>query len=670
MELHCSSVQPQTESYTTRRATWSQFEYGVLPRLYRRSVQYIALAASLLFLLTPVTAGLYEDRSNYRQAKHALELGRISEYNKLRALLDDYVLTTYLDYYREIRRVGSMKPEEAQQIRQRLADYSVGDRFFRHWLNQQARSKRWQTYADYYEPSQVVEEQCHYLQALFHVGRDEAALHLVPDVWVYGKSQPKVCDMPFNRWIQAKRVTDQVAWDRLELALGEDQTTLARYLLRFFTSEARPSADGLVRVDRNPQLTRNRHNFENDQWGRAALRFGLFKLTRSDAVRADQNWRSLKAYFNYTQEEQQMIEDELAFWLSREDVVPTSDTDFSLFSVRTLSSILDTLISQENWVLANQLMDYLPEDERTSDKWRYWQGIVQERLEGSSTDTEKLRELASERHYYGFLAASHLDLPSQLNAGIADSSDDYQTQVMNDRRIDLIMELFAVGDSANARTEWRFLQGKLSKNDKMLVVQRFAEVGLTYDAIYTANDAGANDVLDVRFPMPYLHEYRRQSHETNVPIEFLLGITRQESAFHPSAVSPMGARGLMQLMPTTASATASRLRVRRPSSSSLLLPHINIQLGAHHVAELLEDFNQNRILVLAAYNAGSSNVRRWLPRDNSMNTLSWIERIPFYETRSYVKSVLAFTHVYALLMNHESPMIQGQEMTIQIASAY
>ena len=123
-------------------------------------------------------------------------------------------------------------------------------------------------------------------------------------------------------------------------------------------------------------------------------------------------------------------------------------------------------------------------------------------------------------------------------------------------------------------------------------------------------------------------------------------------------------------MPTTASATASRLRVRRPSSSSLLLPHINIQLGAHHVAELLEDFNQNRILVLAAYNAGSSNVRRWLPRDNSMNTLSWIERIPFYETRSYVKSVLAFTHVYALLMNHESPMIYDQEMSIQTASTY
>lgn len=650
--------------------TSSRSEYGDQLRSHLTRVCHIATFAILSLASFTIDAGLYEDRSNYRQAKHALELGRVSEFRKLRALLDDYVLTTYLDYYLEIRRVGSMKSDEAQQIRARFADYSVGNRFYRHWLNQQARSKRWQTYADYYEPSEDVEEQCHYLQALFNVGRDDAALHLVPDVWVFGKSQPKVCDMPFHRWIQAKRVTDDLAWERLELALTADQATLARYLLRFFSRDVRPSADGLVRVDRSPQLTRNRHNFENDKWGRAALRFGLFKLTRSDAIRADQNWRNVKTYFNYTSEEQSEIEDELAFWLSREDVVPSPDTDFSVFSVRTLSSILDTVISKENWRQASQLMKYLPEDERSSDKWRYWQGIVEEILDDETRDSNVLGTLATERHYYGFLAAAHLNLPSQLNAEIANSSDDYQTQVLNDRRIDLILELFAVGDSANARTEWKFLQSKLSQTDKMLVVQRFADVGLTYDAIYTANDAGANDALDVRFPMPYLHEFRRQSHETNVPIELLLGITRQESAFHPSAVSPMGARGLMQLMPTTANATANRLRVRRPSSSVLLQPHVNIQLGAHHVAELLEDFDQNRILVLAAYNAGSSNVRRWLPSEASMNTLSWIERIPFYETRSYVKSVLAFTHVYALLMKHDSPMIHTREMSIHTASTY
>ena len=613
-------------------------------------------------------AGIYEDRANYRQAKYALEIGRTSEYRKLRGSLDNYVLSTYLNYFEQLRRLSRISPDEALQLRKQFEDLSLGDRFYRRWLNEQARRKRWQTYADYYEESYVVTEKCWYLQALFHTKQNEAALLLVPQVWVYGKSQPKECDMPFNRWIAAKRVSNELAWQRLELALQEKQRQLSRYLLRFFTKEVRGSAETLIRVDRSPKLTNNQNNFKDDLWGRAALRFGLFKLMRSDAVQAESNWRKINASFDYRPDERTEIEDELGFWLSREGIVPSIDKDLTLFSTRTLSSVADTLIAENNWKAAQVVYGHLDDTEKATDKWRYWFGVIQLGLGVGLEALSDFKQLATERSYYGFLAAHDQGQPSRLNAKEATLSEDYQMQVLTDARVNLIMELFAVGDSYNAREEWKFLQANLSESDKLFVVKQFAEVGLTYDAIYTANDAGAHDALDVRFPMPYLHEFKRNSHETNIDMEYLLGIARQESAFNPSAVSPVGARGLMQLMPATAAATARNLRISKPSSSSLLLPHVNIRLGAHHVAELMDDFHQNRILVAAAYNAGSSNVRRWLPQDAPANAKSWIERIPYYETRSYVKSVLAFTHVYALLLDHQAPLLTAAEMNIPIRS--
>ncbi|MCY4657033.1 MAG: transglycosylase SLT domain-containing protein, partial [Gammaproteobacteria bacterium] len=356
--------------------------------------------------------------------------------------------------------------------------------------------------------------------------------------------------------------------------------------------------------------------------------------------------------------------------LSRDDILPPVKDEFEAFSVRTQTSILDTVISHKDWDLAQQLFPILPETERETEKWRYWRGIINQQLAQESPAVVALQELAQERQYYGFLAALATGQPSQLNLDEAVISEEDHRRLLNDRRVQIVLELFAIGDSANARTEWRYLQQSLTEQERLVIVKQFADLGLTYDAIYSASDAGANDALEVRFPQPYLHEFRRHSHQTNVPIDYLFGIARQESAFNPSAVSPVGARGLMQLMPRTAEGTATRLRISKPSSSSLLLPHINIRLGAHHVAELMDDFGQNRILVAAAYNAGSSNVRRWLQNNDAMNTTSWIERIPYHETRSYVKSVLAFSHVYALMMGIDKPIIAKHELVIPGNGAY
>ena len=127
-------------------------------------------------------------------------------------------------------------------------------------------------------------------------------------------------------------------------------------------------------------------------------------------------------------------------------------------------------------------------------------------------------------------------------------------------------------------------------------------------------------------------------------------IARQESAFDPAAGSSAGARGLMQLMPATARATARKFGVEF-DGDRLTDAVYNARLGAAHLGELMETWKGSHILVFASYNAGPGNVKKWIdaygdPRRPEVDAVDWVERIPFSETRNYVQRVSENLHVY------------------------
>lgn len=131
----------------------------------------------------------------------------------------------------------------------------------------------------------------------------------------------------------------------------------------------------------------------------------------------------------------------------------------------------------------------------------------------------------------------------------------------------------------------------------------------------------------------------------------VLSVMRQESEFYPRAQSPVGALGLMQLMPATARDTAKGMGL--PFNRSRLTddPDYNVRLGQAYLNELLERFDGSYILALAGYNAGPSRAENWAklfgdPRDPKVDPINWIERIPFSETRNYVQRILESLVVY------------------------
>lgn len=137
------------------------------------------------------------------------------------------------------------------------------------------------------------------------------------------------------------------------------------------------------------------------------------------------------------------------------------------------------------------------------------------------------------------------------------------------------------------------------------------------------------------------------------PVEMALvyGLSRQESEFDPDALSPAGARGLMQLMPRTARMVAKQIGVPY-APGRLSDPVYNATLGAAHLGDLVQnEFSGSYIMSIAAYNAGASRVRQWVtdfgdPRSTQVDPIDWIENIPFSETRNYVQRVMENTEVY------------------------
>lgn len=136
----------------------------------------------------------------------------------------------------------------------------------------------------------------------------------------------------------------------------------------------------------------------------------------------------------------------------------------------------------------------------------------------------------------------------------------------------------------------------------------------------------------------------------------VLAIIRQESGFDREAISPAGARGMMQLMPGTAKQVSQALSVPYSRDKLTTDPGYNIRLGRAYLAEMLERFDGSPPLAMAAYNAGPHRVDRWLeqfgdPRTGAVDMIDWIELIPFHETRNYVQRVSEAETVYRYLLS-------------------
>ena len=141
----------------------------------------------------------------------------------------------------------------------------------------------------------------------------------------------------------------------------------------------------------------------------------------------------------------------------------------------------------------------------------------------------------------------------------------------------------------------------------------------------------------------------------------MLGIMRQESAFQPAVGSWAGAQGLMQLMPATAAYVARNNGLSKPARADLHHPGTNLRIAQKYLHYLSGELDGNLMLVVAAYNGGIGNVRKWLRNGTtpSDDPVMWVESIPFDETRDYVEKVFANYWIYQQRLGQKAWSLQA-----------
>ena len=151
------------------------------------------------------------------------------------------------------------------------------------------------------------------------------------------------------------------------------------------------------------------------------------------------------------------------------------------------------------------------------------------------------------------------------------------------------------------------------------------------------------------FPVLEREQLIASSRENGLDPVFVASLIRQESNFNPRATSPAGARGLMQLMPSVGEGLARSQGISPWNADLLYDPDVSIKLGTAHLRTLVRKYPQDPVKILAAYNAGESRVAKWSTKTGAADPEVFTERIPFVETRDYVRIILRNRAYYQAL---------------------
>ncbi|KUJ84894.1 lytic murein transglycosylase [Microbulbifer flavimaris] len=620
-------------------------------------------------------------REKLQSARMAIAQGDRASLARIRGELAGYPLLPYLDYWELSKKLSRLPYGEIDSFLEQYRDTAIGDWMRVKVLRELGSRQRFRAYLKYYDAGTIrrTSLRCYYADALARHGDKTEAYRLVEDLWLVGHSQAEECDPLFARWIRDGGLTDELAWRRHMLALEAGNLDLADYIAGKMSGEQASLAALARSVHRDPgQLLNHQRFLRSSPHYRKIVLHGLGRLARRSAEDALTAWRHYDAGYLFEENEREALLREIALQFARQDnldglrVLVQQSENFS--DERTIEWLARQALRELDWAQVEFWINRLPESARNHERWLYWRARVLEEQYGDARQQEAAylyRRAAQERSYYGFLAAdtlgqnySFVDRPAPINAKAVEEMS--ARPAMQRAR-----ELQAIGELYHARREWNYATRGMDHQQLLTAGKVASSWGWYHKSIRSVLAADYLDDLELRFPLAFADivtdASRRMGQQTALDPYLIYAVARQESHFSHDAKSGAGALGLMQLLPSTARATARRAGVQLRRNWDLLSPSTNIALGSFYLSTLLNRFDNNRILAAAAYNAGPTRVAQWLKETRQQLPYDvWIETIPYHETRKYVQNVLAYSVIYAYRSGTNLPLLRENEATTRL----
>jgi soluble lytic murein transglycosylase len=647
-------------------------------RIAAPAIVCLLLAATLQAQGAP--EGREAQRELYLAAQEAWLAGRAEEYQTLYAQLGDYPLRVYLDYTALAPEVaglvlpgGDNAPVDAF-----LSDHPetyLAERMERTWVNLLALQERWADVVRYYNPANSTTAlQCYALEARLHEG-DLSAMAEVAALWNVSRSQPNSCDPLFDTWLSADGLSADIAWQRFSKTIGAGQNSLARYIAKLMPEREALFAQRFLDVDRNPRALDEVDSFSgNEPETKEIVLYGLRQLAISEPSRALNLVHEYVAPLSLSEDEAYSLQRYALQRLQVQGQVEESERLLmqtpQLATESLVAWIVRDALRAQDWTRVEHWLGHLPAEARESERWQYWRIRALQEKGGRAAleEAQALRiALATTRSYFGFIASMQLGVDYDMAEQAVGVTQAQVDALYGIPAIDRAHELYVLGDEQAARSEWQFATANMNQEQTMASGKLAESWGWHRNAIQAMIRIQHWDDLQLRFPLAYADTFRNTAKEQGLSEQLIYAIARQESAFMQDVRSPAGALGLMQLMPATGRETAAGMGMRI-SNQDLLIPETNITLGARYLSGLLKDFDGNRILAAAAYNAGPNRVKQWLQRsaDAPVPFDIWIETIPYGETRNYVESVLTYSVIYGYRMGERVALLTDEEMAFKL----
>ncbi len=603
-------------------------------------------------------------QQDYLKAEHYLKKGQYHKFYKILPKLESHPLLPYLLAKRLRKQFYKTPIEQLDRFFKKYQGQPPATLLQRKWVHHLARQQKWQLFLDYYPETKSLTLRCNRITALHATHHQFDALTEGQELWLLGVSLPKACDKVFANWKRHGYLSADLIWQRLLNAQENRQYKLVRYLKKQLPSVQKKYASTVQKLWRRPhKILTDKRLLSLPTNARLVLMNKAFKYK-------PQNFYDLleqSIFIGFDQEQKNKLErtalkaaalksgPESYIWYRRAQ-------KRALLDIALEENFLLGAVREANWPLYSHLYKITSQPLKNHSKWLYWQARALDSIGANRQQSVTFYELASDsRDFYGFLASQQLGISASMNHAPTQVVPSTLQRTRLQPAVKRAMAFLDMGRISWARREWQYAASQSDHDGHQALALIAGRLEWPDRAILTLAKIKNWHDLQLRFPLAHAQAFETAASRTRVSKHWLYGVARQESAFMYDAKSPVGATGLMQLMPSTAR-QVSRHNGLKYSKKRLLDPEYNIKLGSHYLQTLLKRYKGNRVLATAAYNAGPNNVRRWLKRFEGPLDI-WIERIPFNETREYVQRVLTYSTIYSYRLGELEPILDDTTLT-------
>ncbi len=625
-----------------------------------------------VLLTVSVTANaalsIEKQREVYEQAQSLIDKNDIDGYLAIRPQITDYPLTPYADYNTFISQLTSKSPQQVNAFISEYELFPFSRRVRAPYLDSLYQQQDWKTITEFQTVIPNGERyQCIYYYAQLKQGKQDAAFKGAQEMWLNGTSIASECDPLFDAWDKAGQRSDDLILQRMLLAFDAGNDGLMDYLQKLPKSpKAQQQANDMKALFDEPTIVAEfaKQKPANDFY-RAQSEYALKKLARTDAEKAQQAYDQVVKAQKFSEGKARLLAEKIAFQLTRtesaslaqwrDDVTKTSQ-NIPLIEIRVRLAIQNA-----DWKGVQEWIAVLNKNQQETLRWQYWLGRSEIALGDEVAGQKRLAALVGQRNFYSVAAANAIGQSIQYPT----SKITLDKKVVQPYQASLarIEELIETDKIAAAKSEWTYLLNRVSQNEKAMLAAYAYSKHWPHLTVTASIQAQLWDNIELRFPIAHRwwFDFYAQKHDIN-PVT-MMSLARQESALDVEALSPVGARGIMQLMPTTAKYTVRKYKLSYQGSQDLYNVGKNIEIGSHYLQGLLQDYDNNRIFALAAYNAGPNRVKTWRERtQGKVDAYAFIEAIPFGETRGYVQNILMFETYYRDLLGIDGAFLNQHEI--------